>query len=58
MKHSCEEIKKVQKDFQFIVQGTSVSSKISKVDFHKSEFKPFSAIDNSHFKSESLSKVK
>lgn len=53
-----EDIRKVQEDFQFIMQGTSVSGKISKADFRKSEFKPFSAIDNSHFKSESLTKIK
>jgi len=53
-----EEIRKVQEAFQFIMQGASVSGKISKVDFRKSDFRPFSAIDNSHFKSESLSKIK
>lgn len=58
MDGNCDEIRKVQEDFQFIMQGTSVSGKISKVDFRKSNFKPFSAIDNSHFKSESLSKIK
>lgn len=58
MNRNCEEIKKVQEDFQFIVQGTSVSGKVTKTDFRKSEFKPFSAIENTHFKSESLTKIK
>lgn len=50
--------RKVQEDFQFIMQGTTALGKLSKVEFRKCEFKHFSAIDNSSFKSESLTKIK
>lgn len=50
--------KKVQEDFQFIMQGSAVLGRMSKAEFRKCEFKHFSAIDNSHFKSESLTEIK
>ena len=58
MKESQEESKKVQEDFQFIMHGMSASGKISKVIFRKCDFKHFSAVDHSHYKTESLSKMK
>ena len=58
MSENQKETREVQENFQFIMQGTSASGKLSKVDFQKCEFKHFSAIDNSHLKSESLTKIK
>jgi hypothetical protein len=58
MNEKLKEAKKVQDDFQFIMRGALASGEISKVEFRKSEFKHFSTIDNSHFKSESLTKIK
>ncbi len=58
MNEEQENNREVQEDFQFIMQGASVSGKLSKVEFRKCEFKHFSAIDNTHFKSESLTKIK
>lgn len=53
-----EKLRKIQEGFQFIMQGASVSSKLSKVEFRKSKFNHFSTIDNSHFKTESSTKIK
>jgi hypothetical protein len=53
-----EDTRKIQEDFQFIMRGMLASGEMSKVEFRKLEFKHFSAKDNSHFKSESLTKIK
>lgn len=54
-----EEYREVQENFRFIVQDAfDVTSEMSKVIFRKCEFKHFSAIDNSNYKTESLTKIK
>lgn len=58
MKENQDETKKVQEDFQFIMRGKSALGAITKVEFRKCEFRHFSAIDNSHYKTETLSKMK
>ena len=51
--------KRVVEDFCFIMKDAPyVTSKINKMEFRRNEFKLFSAIDKTHYKSESLSKIK
>lgn len=54
-----EEFGKVKEDFLFVVGNpTGTTNDVSKVEFHKCDFKHFSAVDHSHYKTESLSKMK
>jgi hypothetical protein len=50
---------KVKENFQFVVGNpTGKTTDVSKVEFRKCDFKHFSAVDHSHYKTETLSKMK
>jgi len=54
-----EEKCKVKEDFQFVVGNPiGTTNDLSKVEFRKCAFKHFSVVDHSHYKTESLSKMK
>lgn len=53
------EEQRINEDFQFVVGITlGKANDVSRVEFRKCEFKHFSTVDNSHYKTESLSKMK
>ena len=59
MNDNQEENQKIKEDFQFVVGiASGKANSVSKVEFRKCEFKHFSAVDHSHYKTESLSKIK
>lgn len=59
MNENKEEYGKVKEDFQFVVGNpTGTTSDVSRVEFRKCDFKHFSAVDHSHYTTETLSKMK
>ena len=59
MNENQEENRRIKENFQFVVGNpTGKTTDVSKVEFRKCDFKHFSAVDHSHYKTETLSKMK